>query len=89
MFFSDVPLSTFALLMLPAIINLWGISHAMRHIFPRENERTLWVAACIFLPVLGGILYLIFGLRRSKTIDINNNKLYNSDENAKDQNNGE
>ena len=73
MFFSDVSLSTFALLMLPAIINLWGISHATRHSFPGENERTLWVVACIFLPVLGGVLYLIFGLRRSKTINYDDN----------------
>ncbi len=66
MFFSDVPLSTFALLMLPAFINLWSIYHATRHTFPRENERALWLTACIFLPVLGGVLYLLFGLRRAR-----------------------
>ena len=79
MFFSDVSPYLFAMLMLPAIINLWGISHAMRRNFPRENERALWVAACIFLPVLGGVLYLIFGLRRSKIIDMNENTIHDID----------
>ena len=73
MFVSGIPLTTFALLMLPALINLWGISHAMRHVFPKENERGVWVAVCVFLPFLGGVLYLLFGLRRSKKNTTNTN----------------
>lgn len=65
MLFSDAPLSTFALLMLPVVINLWAIYHAMRHNFPKDGERGLWVALAIFLPILGGLAYIIFGLRRS------------------------
>jgi len=98
MFFSDTSPFVFALLMLPAIINLWGISHAMRHTFPGENERVLWVVACIFLPILGGVLYLIFGLRRSKPMNTDNgndmnesNKNINNNDNSntKNNNNGE
>lgn len=51
--------------MLPVIINLWAIYHAMRHNFPKDGERGLWVALAIFLPILGGVLYFIFGFRRS------------------------
>lgn len=68
MFFSNASGLTIFLLMLPAILNLWTIWHAMNHVFPQEKERLLWVLAGIFLPVLGGILYLIFGLKRSKPI---------------------
>lgn len=89
MFFSDVPIEIFALLMLPAIINLWGIAHAMRHAFPKENERSLWVAACIFLPFLGGVLYLVFGLRRSKKINIDNDNNDDISNNNENNNKGE
>ncbi len=68
MFFSEVSGFTFFLLMLPAILNLWAIWHAMNHTFPLEKERVLWVLAGIFLPFLGGLLYLIFGLKRSKPL---------------------
>lgn len=66
--FSGVSGFTFFLLILPDILNLWAIWHAMNHAFPLEKERLLWILAGIFLPVLGGILYLLFGLRRSKTL---------------------
>lgn len=68
MFFSNVSGLTFFLLMLPAALNLWAIWHAMKHDFPLEKERLLWILAGIFLPLLGGILYLLFGLRRSKPL---------------------
>lgn len=68
MFFSNVSGLTFFLLMLPAALNLWAIRHAMNHEFPLEKERLIWILAGIFLPVLGGILYLLFGLRRSKPL---------------------
>ena len=68
MFFSEVSGFTFFLLMLPAILNLWAICHATAHTFPLEKERVLWVLAGIFLPFLGGLLYLIFGLKRSKPL---------------------
>lgn len=68
MFFSNVSGLTFFLLMLPAALNLWAIWHAMNHEFPLEKERLIWILAGIFLPVLGGILYLLFGLRRSKPL---------------------
>lgn len=68
MFFSHVSALTFFLLMLPAVLNLWTIWHAIKHTFPLEKERILWVLAGIFLPILGGILYLLFGLKRSKPL---------------------
>ena len=41
-----------ALLFLPALLNLWGIWHAFNH-------------TCVFVPVLGGVAYVLFGWRRA------------------------
>lgn len=54
-----------ALLFAPALINLWGIVHAFRHTFSSPAERLLWMALCVFIPLLGGVAYLVFGLRRA------------------------
>lgn len=53
-----------ALLFAPALLNLWGIWHAMRHEFPTPAERLVWVVVCIFLPILGGFVYLVAGRAR-------------------------
>ncbi len=54
-----------AMLFLPALLNLWGIWHAFRHEFATPFERVLWMMACIFLPLIGGLAYLLFGMRRT------------------------
>ncbi|MBO4317105.1 MAG: PLDc N-terminal domain-containing protein [Mailhella sp.] len=62
----DLSAGTLVLLGLPALINIWSIWHASRHVFPGEKEQLLWILAGVFFPVLGGIAYLLFGLRRAK-----------------------
>ena len=54
-----------ALLFLPALLNLWGIWHALNHTFETPLERVLWMVACVFVPVLGGVAYVLFGWRRA------------------------
>ncbi len=54
-----------ALVFAPALLNLWGIWHAFRHDFPSPAERLLWIGLCVFVPFLGGAIYLLFGLRRA------------------------
>lgn len=54
------------LLGIPAIPNLFGIWHAWNRVFPTPQERLWWLGACVFVPVLGGIAYLIFGMRRAR-----------------------
>lgn len=56
----------YALLALPILPNLWGIWHAFYHDFPHPQERLIWMGVCVFVPVIGGLAYLIFGLRRSR-----------------------
>ena len=52
-----------------AIPNLFGIWHAFHRVFPTPQERLIWIGLCIFVPVLGGVAYLIFGLRRARRWD--------------------
>jgi len=57
---------TFFLIGLFAVPNLFGIWHAFHRVFPTPQERLIWIGACVFVPVIGGICYLIFGLRRAR-----------------------
>jgi len=52
------------LLALPILPNLWSIWHANMHRFASPVERMLWLAACIFVPCLGGLAYVFFGRPR-------------------------
>jgi hypothetical protein len=54
-----------ALCFAPALVNLWGIWHAATRKFPGQIEQAVWIVICTFVPVLGGLAYLCFGLRRS------------------------
>ena len=48
------------------VLNLWAICHAALRAFPSgPQERILWVMLAVFVPVLGGITYLVFGLKRA------------------------
>lgn len=55
-----------ALLILPILPNLWCIWHALRHEFPGEREKYAWMLGGVFLPLIGGLAYLVFGWRRSR-----------------------
>ncbi len=54
------------LLALPILPNLWCIWHAYRSEFDNPATKVLWMAAGVFLPVIGGLMYLIFGMRRAR-----------------------
>ena len=63
---SNMDFFTLVLLGLPALPNLFGIWHSYHRIFPTDKERLIWLGVCIFVPVLGGISYLLFGFRRAR-----------------------
>lgn len=56
---------TLVLLLIPALLNLWAIWHAFHHTFATPQERLLWMGAGIFIPVLGGVAYLLVGKGRA------------------------
>lgn len=64
---ADLNAGQMALLALPILPNLWAIWHAMRHEFPGEREKYWWTLGVVFVPLLGGLAYLLFGLRRGKS----------------------
>lgn len=53
-----------ALLALPMLPNLWGIWHAYKHRF-QGQEQIIWMLACVFLPLIGGLAYLLVGRART------------------------
>lgn len=80
MLFLDLPTHMLLLLIIPAFVNLWAIWHAMRHQFASEKEKFFWVLASVFIPFVGGLIYLIFGVRRCQ-------KNFNLEKEYKDEKN--
>ncbi|CAK7071059.1 MAG: hypothetical protein DELT_01885 [Desulfovibrio sp.] len=57
-----------AILTLPILPNFWCIWHAGRHAFPGPAEQQQWIRVGVFVPILGGLIYLLFGMRRAMPI---------------------
>lgn len=53
-----------ALLALPILPNLLAIWHIFRNDFPTPQEKMAWIGGAVFLPVLGGVAYFLFGRKR-------------------------
>lgn len=54
------------LLVVPVLPNLLAIWHIFHREFPTPQEKMAWLAGSIFVPVLGGLAYWIFGRKRGK-----------------------
>ena len=52
------------MLTVPILPTLWSIWHAHFREFPSHNEKMIWLGVCVFVPVIGGIIYILFGRRR-------------------------
>lgn len=50
-------------IMLP---NMWSINHVFRCQYPTPQEKMVWIALTVFVPVLGGIIYIIWGRKRGQ-----------------------
>ena len=51
-------------LLIPILPNLWAIWNAFHSDFASVEEKMSWIAAGVFLPVLGGLLYVFWGRKR-------------------------
>ena len=58
----------FLLLIIPILPNSWAILHNFRCEFNTPQEKMAWLAAAVFLPVIGGIIYIIWGRRRGQKV---------------------
>lgn len=57
----------FALLgLLPILPNLAAIWHCFHRDFESVTEKKIWFGLAVFIPVLGGLAYWIFGRKRGR-----------------------
>ena len=54
------------LLVLPILPNLWSIWHASTREFNPPHEKLVWIGVAVFFPLLGGLAYLFYGIRRGR-----------------------
>jgi hypothetical protein len=58
------PLWLFLVLTLPVFLNFWAIAHAFYRNFPTIQEKMVWLCLAVFVPVIGGLIYLFMGRKR-------------------------
>lgn len=63
--FTNFPVWAIPLLLVPILPNLWAIMHLYKNEFPTPQERAAWILAQVFLPVIGGLGYMLFGRKRA------------------------
>ncbi|MFP4167782.1 MAG: PLDc N-terminal domain-containing protein [Desulfonatronovibrionaceae bacterium] len=56
------------LLFIPILPNLWAIWHIFRSDFNTGQEKMIWLAVAVFMPILGGIIYIFWGRRRGQRV---------------------
>lgn len=53
-----------ALLLVPMIPTFWAISHISKGKFATPGQKYRWLALVVFLPPVGGFIYLFAGRKR-------------------------
>jgi len=56
------------ILLLPMVPTFWAIVDVARRDFGTLKKKALWGAFIVFVPCLGGLVYLIFGRRQGTKI---------------------
>lgn len=56
------------LLLLPILPNLWAIWHIFHCDFNTGAEKMGWLFVAMFLPVLGGLVYLFWGRKKGTRV---------------------
>ncbi|MBQ7456853.1 MAG: PLDc_N domain-containing protein [Desulfovibrio sp.] len=56
----------YILLALLPLINLWSIWHVWAHEFSSFQQKVTWLCIAVFVPVLGGLLYLVYGRKKAQ-----------------------
>ncbi len=52
------------LLVIPMIPTFWAITHISKGAFATTGQRYRWLALVVFLPPIGGLIYLFFGRKK-------------------------
>ncbi|MDR2054578.1 MAG: PLDc N-terminal domain-containing protein [Desulfovibrio sp.] len=53
-----------ALAFVPVLPALWSIRHICAHEFESPQQRALWLVLVVFVPVVGGLVYIFAGRKR-------------------------
>ncbi len=57
-----------ALLFSPLLFIFWTLLNIQSRDFPSVQEKYYWLVFCSLVPILGSLIYLVFGLKRSTKI---------------------
>ena len=71
MLISDLSDGQLMMLVLPILPNMWALKHCFHHDFPTEKEKQRWMMACVFLPCIGGLAYILVGRKHASKETIN------------------
>ncbi|MDD6180775.1 MAG: PLDc N-terminal domain-containing protein [Desulfovibrionaceae bacterium] len=53
------------LIILPTLPNLWSIWHVWAHEFSSLQEKIIWLLIPVFIPLLGGLVYIAAGRKKA------------------------
>lgn len=51
--------------LLPILPNLWSVWHICRHEFSPPEKKLYWLLLAVFVPVIGGVIYIFIGRKRA------------------------
>lgn len=51
--------------LIPMLPTFWSIVHIWGHRFANPTQRALWLVLVVFLPVIGGLIYIVAGRRKA------------------------
>jgi hypothetical protein len=57
-----------AILLLPIVPALWSIWHIFHHEFRSPQEKMAWLGVAVFIPVLGGLAYILWGRKHARKV---------------------
>lgn len=52
-------------LILPMLPTFWSIWDIWNHDFPTREKRLLWLVFVVFVPVIGGLIYIFTGRKQA------------------------
>lgn len=53
------------LLLLPMLPTFWSIWDIWNHSFPQPEKKAIWLVLVVFVPVIGGLIYIFTGRRQA------------------------
>ncbi len=55
----------YLVLFVPILLNFYAIWHVRMHYFSTEQEKSYWFLLAVFVPIIGGLIYILFGRKKA------------------------